>query len=572
MIQRTEDLQRVLPRLAQSRLLACDLETTGLDPHSHRPLLLSLGDDQFQIQVDCRKVSLEPLKSFLAGPALKVTHNGAFDLAMLRSVGVRVENVLDTMLIEQVINNGLSSGRKSLADLAIKYVGAELPKAQQKTFINFEGEFSNAQVEYARRDILATFWVLLEQLPKIEQRGLQAVTRLECQAVPAFADLHFDGVYLDRTEWMALMKDSKSARDQERQAIEQLLKDVVQVDLFGHLDLNLGSEAELKKALSELLGRPVKDLNKKALGSLGHPIAAHLLRYREKNKLVTTYGQSLLDAIHPNTFRLHAQFIQIGAMTGRVACRDPNLQNIPRDERFRRCFKAPDGYRIITADYSGCELRILAQASGDPSFVNTFRRGGDLHSIVASKIFAKAVSKKDHPELREKAKAINFGLAYGMGAGGLAGVTGLSLKEAEDLLKKYFAAFPQVRDYLEESSNFAIRQGWTATLSGRRLYLDVRSSSDLGAVSRVAKNMPIQGTNADMLKIAMCGIRKRLLDLNLDARMVNCVHDEVVLEAHRESTGQVVDLVREEMVSAGQRFIRTVPVEVDVQVGSCWLK
>ena len=230
---------------------------------------------------------------------------------------------------------------------------------------------------------------------------------------------------------------------------------------------------------------------------------------------------------------------------------------------------------MVTADYAGCELRILAQASGDPAFVSTFQHGGDLHSIVASQIFARPVSKEDNPQLRERAKAINFGLAYGMGAGGLAALTGLTVEEADVLLARYFRAYPKVYAYLEDSARQALRNGKTQTLSGRRLLfdpVDIQDRTNRANLARVAKNMPIQGTSADMLKLAMTGVRHRILDQQLNARIVNCVHDEILIEASSDDVWDAAALVREEMIKAGQTYVRLVPIEVDVSVEPTWQK
>jgi DNA polymerase-1 len=562
-------------RLAGRPLLALDLETTGLDPHSDQVVLVSVGDDSEQLLVDCRKVSLEPLVPLLQGPVVKVTHNGAFDLAMLRSLGVYTENVLDTMLIEQVLQNGRATGSRSLAALSERYLGVTLDKTERLGFARTFGDFSPAQLEYARRDILATYQVLLEQVFRLSAAGLADTARVECEAVPAFADLHYDGVFLDKEAWSGLIDEAREERDRARGEIDKHLKKVASADLFGRVDVNLGSDAELKTVLSSLLKKRVQDVNKTALRHMDHPVGEVLLNYREMNKLVSAYGETFLETIHPKTGRIHADFQQIGAPTGRVACARPNLQNIPRGSRFRRCFCAPRGCRMVTADYSGCELRILAEMSEDPAFINTFQRGGDLHAIVASEIFSTPVAKDRNPELRDRAKAINFGLAYGMGPGGLATVTGVSLSEAERLLKRYFQAYPQVKQYLDRSARTAVERGFAETLGGRKLFLQIgerMEGPDLAAVTRVAKNMPIQGTNADMLKVAMAGVRRRLLDGGMDARMVNCVHDEILIEAEEGEAWDVAEVVREEMVKAGERYVKKVPIVVDVSVGDSWLK
>ncbi len=573
LVKDTDSLKHATVSLAGKRLLALDVETEGLDPHLDKVVLLGLGDMEQQVLVDCRRVSLEPLRPLLSGSTVKVTHNGAFDLSMLRARGVRCENVADTMLNEQVLENGRRSGSVSLAALADKYLGIELPKEQRLTFASTEGEFTRAQLEYLRRDLLATYQLLLEQVPRLEREQVESTARLEATAVPVFADLRYDGIYLDARQWAEIVEEAKHRRQQLRDEIDKLLAPVCDVDLFGNVSINYESEQELKKALEKLAGRALPDVSKHTLLRIGHPAGKLLVQYREQSKIVTTYGQNFLEFIHPRTGRIHAEFHQIGAPTGRVSCSNPNLQNIPRGSRFRRCFRAPDGRKLITADYSGCELRILAELSQDDSFLRIFNSGGDLHSMVASEIFGRTVSKSQNPELRNRAKAINFGLAYGMGAGGLAQVTGLSLEAAEQLLNRYFRAYPKVKRYLDESAEVALRRGWASTIGGRKLYLqDTDDPQKRAALARVVKNMPIQGTNADMLKLAMAGIRRRLLDESLDAFIVNCVHDEIVVEASEDSAWDVAEVVEQEMVRAGERFIKSVPVEVEVSVGDYWQK
>jgi DNA polymerase-1 len=554
---------------------AFDLETEGLDPHQHRPVLLTIGDDRDLLQVDLRPGLPDWLRPLLQEPPPKVGHHAAFDAAMLRSLGVRAEPLLDTMLIEQVLRGGRDEGGLSLSALAERYLGLLLDKTLQTSFAGVAGEFSPAQLEYARRDVLAAFHILLEQTPRCEADGLSDTSRLECEAVPAFADLAYDGIHMDREAWGEIVREARDGQEMLRAEIRKHLAGLVPCDLFGVPSMNLESDAEWREVFSRILGRPVRELNKSALQKISHPLAGLLVRYREQSKIASTYGENLLQFVHARTGRIHAQFVQIGAPTGRVACRDPNLQSIPRGSRFRRCFRAPPGRRMVTADYSGCELRILAEVSRDPAFVQTFQRGGDLHAIVATEIFGVPVSKEKNANLRERAKAINFGLAYGMGAGGLAQVTGMTLEEADQLLVRYFGAFPRVKAYLDEAARSAVERGFARTIGGRRLYLsvgDAAEEDEAAAAARVAKNMPIQGTNADMLKLAMAGIRRRLLAEGLDAMMVNCVHDEILLEAAEADAWAVAELARQEMIRAGERYIQAVPVEVEVGVAESWTK
>jgi len=423
--------------------------------------------------------------------------------------------------------------------------------------------------------VLAAYLILQAQLPALSRDGLEATARLECEALPAFADLHVDGIFLDGELWSRLMEETQQEKDEIVSSLDRHFRPVASVDLFGRVDIQYDNDPALRDALAKLLGQPVPAINKRALQRFAHPVIAEVLRLRELSKVLTTFGQSFLEAIHPCTGRIHASFRQIGAPTGRVACHHPNLQAIPRGSRFRQCFRAPAGKQMITADYSGCELRILAERSGDPAFVRTFQTGGDLHAIVASQIFGVPVSKEKNADLRDRAKAINFGLAYGMGAAGLASATGLGEEDAEHLLNRYFRAFPRIKDYLERSARAAREQGWSATIGGRKLFYPRTpglAPNELAALSRVAKNMPIQGTNADMLKVAMARIRRRFLDAGLDARMVHCVHDEIVVEAAEQDADEAARWVRAEMIQAGARFVHKIPMEVEVSLSDHWQK
>jgi DNA polymerase-1 len=229
---------------------------------------------------------------------------------------------------------------------------------------------------------------------------------------------------------------------------------------------------------------------------------------------------------------------------------------------------------MITADYVGAELRIIADRSEEPFFLHALAHDQDLHALVASRLFRREVSKEENPELRARAKAINFGLAYGMGPAALAGQLGCPQPEAERLLEAYFAAFPKVRSYLEGSATEGLRRGYVHTAGGRRYWFtDMRrEGKDEASMRRVAKNMPIQGTNADMVKVAMARIARAVLEAGLDARLVNMVHDELVLEASDADADAAARLVAREMMSAGAEFVKKVPMTVDVAVGDTWCK
>jgi DNA polymerase-1 len=410
-----------------------------------------------------------------------------------------------------------------------------------------------------------------ERLGAVERAGLRKVARLECLVLRAFAALEHRGLHIDAVRWRALVDEAKKEAAEGREEVFRLMGDAVQRDLFGHPDLNLDADQEVKFVLERLLGRTLDDVAKGTLRALDHDVGPALLRYREAQKVVSTYGDAFLEHVG-NDSRVRAQFFPLGASTGRVASREPNLQNLPSGEAFHHALCAPEGRKLVTADYGTCELRILADLSGDDAFLEAFERGEDLHSAVASRMFGVPVSKTENAELRARAKAINFGLMYGMGAAALGRQVGVDRPEAESLLQRYFESYPKVAAWLEQAVDRALAQGYAQTVLGRRLHFDedtLSGDSARGELSRIAKNMPIQGTSADMTKLAMVRVHERLLGFD-DAGLVNTIHDELVVECDANDADQVAQAVVEEMTAAHQTLLRRAPAAVDVHVGDHW--
>lgn len=576
-IRDVENLAQALPDIGAAPVLALDLETSGLDPLVERTLLVGLSDGHRTWLVDARAVPADALRTLL-GPVLQrapllVMHNARFDLRFLRRLGIAVDNPVDTLLNQQLLENGRERGRMSLGEVCRRVLGVTLDKSERLGFTSVgDGAFTEAQLEYLRRDLLATWQLFMRQVTALARDGLAGVAAIEANAINAFAHMEHTGLPVDVAAWRTLTDQAERARGEARRALDNLFRAVADLDLFRGVHINYDSEQELKEHLRRL-GISVESTARTSLLALDHPVGRAVVEYREASKIVSTYGEGFLSHVHPATGRIHARFRQIGASTGRVSCADPNLQNIPKDSAFRACVRAPGERQLVTADYGACELRILAQASGDKAFLAAFARGDDLHAMVASQMFGKPVSKTENPELRNRAKAINFGLVYGMGAAGLAQAVGCPLDEAEQLLKRYFDSYPAVRRYLEGSVRQALRDGYATTLSGRRLWFDdedLRAPDAEGRIGRVAKNMPIQGSSADITKLAMARLHARLQAELPDAAIVNCVHDEIVVEAG--DGPRAAELVRQAMEQAEQELLPDVPPAVDVVVDRCWAK
>ena len=417
------------------------------------------------------------------------------------------------------------------------------------------------------------------QLARVEERGHKKVARLENLVLRAFASLEDRGMPIDAQGWRALVDAERAHAQSAREEIFHLAGDHIARDLFGTPEINLDADGEVRALLERISKRKLDDVARATLASLQLPVADALLKYREAQKIVSTYGDTFLSRVDARDGRIHATFVPLGASTGRVASRDPNLQNLPSDARFHACLRAPEGRALVTADYATCELRIVAELAGDPVFLAAFARGDDLHATVATSMFGVKVTKTEHPELRQRAKAINFGLVYGMGAQGLATSLGVAVDEGERLLAQYFKTFPRVRDYLEDNVDVALKRGFAETVLGRRLVFErdaLAAPNARGELSRIAKNMPIQGTSADMTKLAMVRVHERLVDelgngkLTASAGLVNSVHDELVVECDAADGDFVAKAVQHEMSEAHRTLLKTVPPLVEVHVGPHW--
>jgi DNA polymerase-1 len=422
---------------------------------------------------------------------------------------------------------------------------------------------------------MATHAQLLAQLvarqgDRIKRASLTTVSRLEAAAVAPIGEMEHRGMPFDAPAWRQLTNADSAERRALTRTLAQALGPRGGRDLFGGSTLNLDSDADLLAAL-RALGHDVRNVRRRTLATLPAPLGPALARYRALSKLTSAYGLSFLDNVGPDG-RLHPTFEQIGASTGRMACAAPNLQAITKDSGRRACFHTSPDRRLVVADYAACELRILAEMSGDPVFLEAFARHEDVHARVAQSIFGKPVSKDENPQLRQIAKGVNFGLAYGMGAAGLARTVQIEERAARDLLQRHFKTFPRIRGFLQDAAATAMARGWAQTLAGRRLYLDPPAADGARAqAERIAKNMPIQGTNADITKIALARLRRALAPFP-DTWVVNCVHDEVVVECPAHAAEAVAPVVASEMTAAGAELLRTVRLAVDVEITDAWAK
>ena len=586
-------LDALLARLEKAELIAFDTETTSLDSMQARLVGLSFCIEEgeaFYIPVEHdypgapqqldRDEVLAKLRPLLEDPQRpKVGQHIKYDMNVLSTHGVMVQGVaFDTMLESYVFNS--TGSRHDMDSLALKYLGRQTTHYED---IAGKGAkqilFSQVSVElashYAAEDADITLQLHQHLWPRLQQEAeLAAVlTDIEVPLIPVLARMEQRGVLIDGNELT-------------RQSTE-MSKQILQIEKDAHSaaeqPFNLGSPKQIQQILFEKLGLPVIRKTPKGQPSTAEDVLQELavdyelpgliLEHRSLSKLKSTYTDKLPRQINPGTGRVHTSYHQAVAATGRLSSSDPNLQNIPirtpMGRRIRKAFVAPDGYLVMACDYSQIELRIMAHLSGDPGLLKAFRDKVDVHQATAAEVFNVPYSEVDGDH-RRAAKAINFGLMYGMSAFGLARQLSIGRVEAQAYMDTYFMRYPAVQEFMEKTREQAREQGYVSTLFGRRLYLpDIKASNmqRRQGAERAAINAPMQGTAADIIKRAMLSVDEWIQKEQPGAHLVMQVHDELVLEVKEDELEQVKEAVVSRMSAAAEL---DVPLIVDTGSGPDW--
>ncbi len=567
-----------LSELGDVPMVAVDTETSGWDPYSDRLRLVQVaaGPQHPVLVLDAEHVDPAALGPLLGDPGvLKVFHHAAFDLRFLATAGVRVSRVADTMLAQQLLDGGeKTNAGVGLAGLASFRLGMELDKSVRDSFGGRE-PVSAAQLRYAADDAVATLAVFDQQWRELVGHGLVRVAKLEFGALPVLADLQLRGVAFDAPRWAGVLTVLEAELPQlEEQVQAALVSPDTPRTLFGPEPVNLDSPEQLREALLRL-GLDLPSTRETVLRDhREHPAVGALLEYRQVAKITSNWGGDWhARVVHPRTRRVHADWRQIVG-TGRIACSDPNLTQVPKEGRYRACFGGEEGRALVVADYSQQELRILAAVSGDAALNEVFTRGGDLHRTTAAMAFRVAEDAVT-PTQRAAAKALNFGLMYGMGAPGFARATGMDLAAAQQAMQRYFDAFPAVAAWLAEAEAAGKRSGRVRTPMGRIRTLDPAA----GSVVTLSRNAPIQGAGADMTKLALAEVDRRLAErFGRDGRdgpvrrdgLVLVVHDELVADVPAADAEEAAALVTDGMLTAAREILGDVPAAVDAEVRPRW--
>ncbi len=557
-------LEAALPALLAAQVIGLDTETTGLDPHSDRLRLIQLAVPGAVYVIDCFAVPAVALAPVLRAVQRLIGHNLSFDLRFLLANGLPMpdgEQLFDTMLASRLLLSGLSEprGTHSLAGVAERYLDLAVDKTEQRS--DWSGTLSDAQIAYAAKDATVLLPLVEKLDAALKEADLVRVAAIEMRALPAIAWLEYSGAPFDREAWTELADEAVA----EQTRLEGELTAVSgTADMFGDSGVNWGSPDQLAKLLRNR-GHAVERTDEATLQALVsvEPLAPLLLRHREASRKASAYGSEFLQHVHARTGRVHADFTQIGASSGRMACSRPNLQNIPRDAAYRACFRPASGRALIKADYSQIELRIAAQVSRDPVLLAAYREGADVHLRTAAAVMGveeSAVTKQQ----RQLAKALNFGLLYGMGAPRLrdyaASTYGVALSEREALTfrDRFFQTYPGLRRWHRNQPDRPIE---TRTLAGRRRLAVDRFVDKL--------NLPIQGAGADILKLALARLWEDRTS-HPSALPVLCVHDEIVLECDAERATGVAEWLKRHMEAAGAELLADVPVVADVSIAADW--
>ena len=585
------DLNRWVEKLNQAKLFALDTETDNLDYMAANLVGISFALENGEaaylpLQLDYlsapktleKTTALTLLKPILENPAIqKVGQNFKYDLTIFARNGIDVQGVaFDTMLESYVLN---STGRHNMDDLAKRYLGHQTISFEEiagkgKNQLTFNQIPLEQAAEYAAEDADVTMklqqvlWEKLSKEPTLEKLFKEM-------------ELPLLGV-LSRMERRGVLIDSDALFLQSNEIANRLSELEEQAYVLAGQPFNLASTKQLQEILFDKLGLPViqktpkgaPSTNEEVLEELAfsHELPKVLVEHRGLSKLKSTYTDKLPQMVNPQTGRVHTSYHQAVTATGRLSSSDPNLQNIPiRNEegrRIRQAFIAREGFTIVAADYSQIELRIMAHLSQDQGLINAFTQGKDIHRSTAAEIFGVALDEVTS-EQRRNAKAINFGLIYGMSAFGLSRQLGIGRADAQSYMDLYFKRYPGVQTFMHDIREKAKAQGYVETLFGRRLYLpDINSSNGMRrkAAERVAINAPMQGTAADIIKRAMIQLDQKLQN-DPDIAMIMQVHDELVFEVRSEKVAFYSELIKTQMESAADLVV---PLIVDVGQGTNW--
>ena len=592
--------------LSKQTVLGVDTETEGKDFLRKRVVMFQIGTKEVQYVIDTRFISIEPLIPILEDDNIvKIFHNIKFDYKFLKSWwGTDIKNPYDTMLAEGVIHCGLNNVGYSLNALTQKYLNKELNKEVRNKFVGLDGKpYTTEQILYGAEDVEHLLEIRQKQLVQIKRHQLEEVLRLENNVALAFADIEFNGLSFNSEKWLAISDISETKVGEMELELDALIyalklnrfiKSSFQTDMFvtpekiRKIDIKWSSPTQVLAVFREY-GLDIEKVNAFELSKhKSKALITKYLKYKEVQKVVSTYGKSFLK-YRGKDGKIRTSFWQI-LNTGRVSSGNkedmkPNMQNIPADNKFRNCFHAREGFKLVSVDYSGQELGIIAAGSQDPVWMKAREEEADLHSICADMVFKEEWRQADADEkkkLRTAIKTINFGLAYGMSKFKLADTLQITVDDADELIKQYFTEFPKIGGFLKNLGNYGKYYGHIRTFhpfrrirwfgNWRKDLHPKKDFKEFGTIERASKNTPIQGTGADMIKLAMIKIRDKIKELDYPVYMVTQVHDEIGCEVREDKAEEWAMIQGALMREAGMVIVKGFPMGVDHTISKEWSK
>lgn len=602
-------IDEMLSYLKSISEIGLDTETTGFFNHNNKVICLQLGDKEIQYVISEESlIELSKNNRFieLSKTKLFLGHNLKFDYKFMLMYGIDIINMYDTQLAEMILTTGYEhkEGDLTLKNVCKKYTGVDLDKTIRGN-IHKEG-LSDRVIIYAAEDVEHLNNIRLAQLQQLEELDLLPVLYLENTSLRVYAKMEYYGIKLDKSNWI---NTSKAIRESTK-TIENELDTILlnscnthylktkyvnnQLTLFDidsrKVNINWASPAQKLAVLNDL-GVKLEDTGMPTLieNSHKHPIISKLIEFSKHNKLVTSFGMDFLKFINPVTNRVHTNVWQI-INSGRISMKDPNLLQIPAHGdlagEIKKSFIAEDNYTLIDSDFSGMELRIIAELSQDPLWVETFINGEDLHSILCAKTFNIGLDEVKNPfpykpevNYRFVQKTVNFGLSYGMSEFKLSSTIQVSIEHAKTIINDFFAAVPKVKKFLDTIGKAGREAGRIrAPKPFRRIRwfpkhaeaVATNNTKILGEIERASKNHPIQSCNANITKLALIYIQERIDKESLDAKILLAIHDAILVEAHDSIVDYMKEVMQEDMIRAAKSVIHTIPIVVDTVTGKYW--
>lgn len=611
--------------ISNQSVVGLDIETTykyngiyegeGLDPHLSEIVMLQIGTLEHQFVVDVRSIDICPLKSILENQEiLKVGHNIKFEYKHLLNHGIRCRNVFDTMIVDQILYTGYKNMLFSLKELNKRYLDIDVDKSVRDEFATIKDRpFTERQILYGVEDIVNPLLIRDKQLFQMVKKGVQNTVSLEMLFLLVVGDIEYKGMHFDNRKWNETYLKNKERYNELENQLNQFVINKFPTSTFINQQLDLFSD-ELKcniqwtsskqvieffsylkicpKAISkttnklsytvnaQVLRASLNTLNKDLPEDLRNMVLTYL-DFKEAEQSVTTFGIDFFKYINPVTNRLHSHYKQI-LNTGRISSSGPNLQNIPSDNSFRSAFTAPEGWKIVNADYSGQEQIILANKSNDEDLQYFYKQNlGDMHSYIASKIFPElkdvplADIKSLHKDKRQIAKAAGFAINYGGNGYTIADNLGIPVEQGEKVYEAYFNAFPNLKKYFNQVQNEALLRGYILIdpLTGRKNWFHPpKTEKEVNKIKRNALNYPIQGEAGGITKLAPILFRKWILENELQdvVFITNLVHDEINVEVKEDYAQIAAENLERCMEEAGARWCKTIPLHADAVITDYW--